>query len=153
MDSAADIFNHALRLSDTLQLKSFWFESTLLVGEAHLNNDDTVEGKKRFFEVAAIYHAKGDTHREARTWLRLARKISWYPEKNAEIEAYFDKAIKLYAQAHNVEREAAARTILADFHYNLDRADLTEKELLKALNLFNQIGSTKVSDVYFSLSY
>ena len=153
MDSAAAIFNHALRLSDTLQLKGFWFESTLLVGEAHLNKDDTVEGKKRFFEVASIYHAKGDIQREARTWLRLARKMNWYQEKNAEIEAYFDKAIKLYAQAHNIEREAAARTLLADFHYNLDRADLTEKELLKALDLFNQTGSTKVSDVYFSLSY
>ncbi|WP_242675453.1 tetratricopeptide repeat-containing sensor histidine kinase [Niastella koreensis] len=153
MDSAADLFNQALRLGDSLHLRNFWFESTLLVAEAHLNKDDTVEGKKSFFQVAAIYHAKGDVQREARTWLRLGRKINWYQENSAEVESYLDKAVQLYAQAHNIEREAYARTILAGFHYNFGKSNLTESELLRALELYNKIGSTKVSDVYYSLSY
>lgn len=152
MDSAAAIFNHALRLSDTLQLKGFWFESTLLVAEAHLNKDDTVEGKKSFFQVAAIYRAKGDMQREARTWLRLARKMNAYEVNYAEIEGYYNKAIELYAQAHNIEREAAAINFLADFHYSSGKSNLTENELLRALELYNKIGSTKISDVYYSLS-
>jgi len=153
MDSAADLFNQALRLGDSLHLRNFWFESTLLVAEAHLNKDDTVEGKKSFFEVAAIYHAKGDVQREARTWLRLGRKMNWYQENCAEVESYLEKAIQLYGQAHNIEREAYARTILAGFHYNFGKSNLTESELLRALDLYNKIGSTKVSDVYYSLSY
>jgi two-component sensor histidine kinase len=152
MDSAADLFNQALRLGDSLHLRNFWFESTLLVGEAHLNKDDTVEGKKRFFQVAAIYHAKGDLQREARTWLRLARKMTPYEENYAEINTFYDKAIEMYAQAHNLEREAAARTYQANFHYSSGGSDSTESELLRALDLYNKIGSTKVSDVYYSLS-
>lgn len=152
MDTAAAIFNHAVRLSDTLHLKGFWFESTLLEGEAYLNKDDTAGGKKRFFEVATIYHAKGDVQREARTWLRLARKLNWHNVDHTEIDTYFDKAIKLYAQAHNIEREAVARTYQADFHYYSGRTDLAEKELLQVLDLHRQTGRGKVSDAYFILS-
>jgi two-component sensor histidine kinase len=152
MDTAAEIFNHALKLSDTLQLKGFWFESTLLVGEAHLNKDDTAGGKKRFFEVAAIYHAKGDVQREARTWLRLARKINWQHVNHNEVDAYFDKAINLYAQAHNIEREAAARSYLTDLYLSSGRTDLMEKELLQVIDLNHQMGNNKVSDLYFTLS-
>src|SRR5438876_12193153 len=36
MDTAIEIFNHAIKLSDTLQLKSFRYESMLLEGEAYI---------------------------------------------------------------------------------------------------------------------
>jgi two-component sensor histidine kinase len=152
MDTAAEFFNRALRLSDTLQLKGFWFESTLLVGEAHLNKDDTAEGKKRFFDVAAIYHAKGDVQREARTWLRLARKIAWHKEYTGEIDAYFNKAIKLYAQARNLEKEASARSFLIEFLYETRRPNLMEKELLRIVEINNKIGNKYLSYDYYTLS-
>ncbi|WP_246228654.1 sensor histidine kinase [Paraflavitalea devenefica] len=152
IDTAIGIFSYAIRLSDTLQLKSFWVESMLLEGDAHLVKKETAAGVKRFSEVAAFYRAQGDIQKEARTWLRLARNISWNAEYYIEIEAYFDKAIKLYTQAHNVEREAAVRTSLADFLFASNKFDLAEKELLKAIDLRRQIGSTKVSLNYFLLS-
>jgi two-component sensor histidine kinase len=152
IDTAISIFNHAIRLSDTLQLKSFWVESMLLEGDAHLVKVETAEGVKRFSEVAAFYRAQGDIQKEGRTWLRLARNISWTAEYYTEIEGYFDKAIKLYTKAHNVEREAAVRTSLADFLFAFNKFDLAEKELLKAIDLRHQIGSAKLSLNYFLLS-
>lgn len=151
-DTAIGIFNHAIRLSDTLQLKTFWLESMLLEGEAYLAKVETAAGKKRFFEVAAIYRKQRDMQKEARTWLRLARKMSWDQESFPEIEVYYDKAINLYAQAHNVEREAGARTSKADYLFAANKFDLTEKELLKAIDLHHQIGSTKGSLNYLFLS-
>lgn len=153
MDTAAEFFNRALRLSDTLQLKGFWFESTLLVGEAHLNKDDTAGGKKRFFDVAAIYQAKGDVQREARTWLRLARKIAWNKEYIPEIDAYFNKAIKLYAQAGNLEKEASARSYLVDYLFSTGRTHLMEKELLRVIDINSKIDKNYVSYDYYTLSY
>lgn len=152
MDTAAEFFNHALRLSDTLKLKGFWFESTLLVGEAHLNKDDTAGGKKRFLEVADIYHAKGDVQREARTWLRLARKIAWHKEYTSEIDAYFDKAIKLYVQAGNLEKEASARSYLVEFLSNTGRSYLIEKELTRIVDINSKIGDKYLSYDYYTLS-
>lgn len=152
MDTAAEFFNRALRLSDTLQLKGFWFESTLLVGEAHLNKDDTAGGKKRFFEVAAIYHVKGDVQREARTWLRLARKIAWHKEYTSEIDGYFDKAIKMYAQAGNLEKEASARSYLVEFLTATGRSNLIEKELVRIVEINSQIGDKYLAYDYYTLS-
>ncbi|MCS3799068.1 histidine kinase dimerization/phosphoacceptor domain -containing protein [Niastella sp. OAS944] len=152
MDTAAEFFNCALRLSDTLKLKGFWFESTLLVGEAHLNKDDTAGGKKRFFEVAAIYHAKGDVQREARTWLRLARKIAWRKEYTPEIDGYFDKAIKLYTQAGNIEKEAYARSYLTEFLLQTGRSYLMEKELVRIVDINSKIGDKYLAYDYYTLS-
>jgi len=152
MDTAIQIFHHATMLSDTLKSKGFWYESTLLEGEGYLYKDDTAEGKKRFFEIAAIYHAKGDKEREGRTWLRLAKKTNRQPGNFNDIESYFAKAAVLYRQAHNVEREAAVHTSRADFLFVTGRPALAEGELLVAIDSLNKIGGIKVSDSYFMLS-
>ena len=152
MDTAIVIFNHAIRLSDTLQLKSFRYESMLLAGEAYIVKGETAEGKKRFFEVASIYHVMGDIEGEARTWLRLARIMNQQPEVLVDIDVFFDKAITLYKQAHNIEREAAARTNFAIYLFYLGKYNLAEKELMQTLDLLHQIRSTNVSYPYFLLS-
>lgn len=152
MDTAAVYFNRALRLSDTLHLKGFWFESTLLMGEAHLNKDDTAGGKKRFFEVAAIYHKKGDVQREARTWLRLARKINWHKDYFPEIDIYFNKAVSLYEQAHNPQKEIDARMYLISFLIFSGRSYLAEQEYLRVIDLNYKIGNNRVSDLYLTVS-
>ncbi len=152
MDTAIDIFNHAIRLSDTLQLKNFRYESMLLEGEAYFVKENTAEGKKRFLEVVSIYHANRDIEREARTWFRMARKMNTPLENYSEIETCFDKALKLYKQAHNVEREAAVRTYFADYLFVSGRSNLAEKQLMQALDLLHQIGNTKLSQAYLLLS-
>ena len=75
-DTAIEIFDHSIKLSDTLQRKNFRYESMLLQGEAYFVRENQGEGKKRFLEVASVYHAQGDILREARTWLQLARKMN-----------------------------------------------------------------------------
>jgi len=152
MDTAIQIFHHATMLSDTLKSKGFWYESTLLEGEGYLYKDDTAEGKKRFFQVAAIYRAKGDKEREGRTWLRLARKMNRVPGNFTDIESYFARAAVLYKLAHNVEREAAVHTSRADFLFVTARPLLAEGELLIAIDSLNKIGGKKVSDSYYMLS-
>lgn len=152
IDTAIGIFKHAGRLSDTLQLKGLGVESKLLEGDAHLLKEETAEGLQLFSEVAAIYQAQGDKQKEARTWLRLARQMSGAPAYFKEIEGYYNKAIQLYAQANNAEREAAARTSLADHLFSANRFDEAEKELLQALDLRRKIGNTKVSLIYLMLS-
>lgn len=152
IDTAIGIFKHASRLSDTLQLKGFWIESKLSEGDAHLLKEETAEGLQLFSEVATIYQAQGDKQKEARTWLRLARQMSGDAAYFREIEVYYNKAIQLYAQANNVEREAAARTSLADHLFSANRFDEAEKQLLQALDLRRKIGNTKVSLIYLMLS-
>ncbi|MDF2191544.1 sensor histidine kinase [Paraflavitalea sp. CAU 1676] len=152
IDTAIGLFNHATSLSDTLHLQHFWIESKLLEGDAYLLNSETAEGVTRFTEVAALYRAQGDLQMEAQTWLRLARNISYTGEYYTEIEGYFDRAIKLYTKTRNVEREAAARTSLADFLFAFNKFDLAEKELLRAIDLRHQTGNTKVSFNYLLLS-
>lgn len=152
IDTAIGIFKHAISLSDTLHLKDLWIESLLLEGDAHLVKVETAEGIKRFTEVAAIYHAQGDVQKEAGTWLRLARQISWGAPYFVQIQVYYDKAIQLFKQAHNIEGEAAARLSMADYLWAANKFDATEKELLHAIDLHHQIGNTRVSAMYYFLS-
>jgi two-component system, sensor histidine kinase PdtaS len=152
MDSAIDIFNYAIRLSDTLQLEDLKYESTLLTGRAYLMKADSEEGKKRFYEVAAIYHAKGDFNKEAGTWLQLARSLNWYTGKFTEINASFYKAIALFKQVHNIDKAAESQASLSDYIFHLGKYSLAETEAIQSLNLFNQIKSAKAAQVYFLLS-
>jgi two-component sensor histidine kinase len=151
-DTAIEIFNRVIKLSDTLRLKKYRYESMLLVGEAYLFIGDTAEGKKRFFEVAAIYHTTGDIQGEADTWLQLARRMYGGVNSFVDIDVFFDKAITLYKQVHNIEREAAARTYLGDHLFRMGKSNLAEKELVQVLDLLHQIGSTRFFNVYFLLS-
>lgn len=150
MDTAIEIFHHALKLSDTLQLENLKYESMLLEGIAYCVRDNSAEGKKRFFEVAAITHKKGNMEWEAHTWLLLASNVTTLGKDSAAI--FFEKAITLYKQAHNVEKEAAARIHLADHLFQSKKYSLGEKELLQALDLLQKAGSTRISKVYYFLS-
>lgn len=152
MDTAIEIFSHALRLSDSLQSKSFRYESMLLIGEAYFHRGNIAEGKKLFLEVASVYHAKGDLQREGRTWLRLARKMDVENDRIPYIDSCFDKAIVLYQQAHNIEREAAARTYMADYLFETGRPKQGEIAFGQALDSLNKIGNTGVSYNYYKLS-
>lgn len=152
MDTAIDIFSHALRLSDTLHSKGFWYESMLLVGEACFHRGYIDEGKKRFLEVAAIYHDKGDLQREARTWVRLARKMDVTDDRIAYIDSCFNKALKLYQQAHNVEKEGATWTYLSDYLFYTGRTKQGELALQQGLDLYNKAGSKDASYNYYRLS-
>jgi len=152
MDTAIAIFNYAIRLSDTLQLKSFRKESMMLEGEAYIAKGDTAKGRKRFFEVAADYRVKGDLENESHTWFRLTRKMGWQGDKFIYLKDFLDTAIKVYRQTHNINREAICWMDLGFYHNNLGNFNLAEKELLHALYLLNPIKSTLVSYAYHLLS-
>ncbi len=152
MDTAIGILDHALTLCDTLQLKNLGYESELLTGEAYLNKGDSVEGRKRFFEVAAIYHAKGETEREARTWLWLAARMEQQTGGWGDIDITFEKAIALYKQVHNLDKEAATRSFLAVYLRKAKKFDLAEKELQQSLQLLQRAGNPRIANIYYSLS-
>lgn len=152
IDTAIEIFKQGIRLSDSLQLKRFWLECRLLEGDAHLTKLETAEGIRIFSEIAAIYHAQGDVQREAQAWLRLARQMSWAPPYFVQIQVYYDKAIQLFKQIHNIKAEAATRVAMAEYLWAANKYDATEKELLLAIDLHHQIGSTRVSGIYYFLS-
>jgi two-component sensor histidine kinase/ribosomal protein L18 len=152
MDTAIQIFGHAMSLSDTLRLNNFRYESMLLQGEAYFERRMQAEGKARFVEVAAVYHKLNDVRREARTWLRFARKMNWIPENHNEIVRYFDKSLKLYQMANDKEREAAVQTHLAAYLFETNRFAFAEKELLYALELNEKAGNKKLAFNYLLLS-
>ena len=151
-DTAIAIFNHAIKLCDTLQLKTLRYESMLLEGEAYITSGKSAEGKKLFFEVAAIYHTKLDPVMEARTWFQLARKMNRQRENLIDIDVFFEKAITLYKKVHNIEGEAVARRYLADHLFQTKKFSLAEKELLQALDLLHKAGNREVANVYYLLS-
>lgn len=152
MDTAVEILDHAIRLSDTLQLKRLRYKSMMLEAKAYIIRGDSVEGKKRFFEVAAIYQTNDDIDGEAQTWLELAITINPQQEAPDHSDAFFEKAIALYRKGHNIEGEAVARTYLGDCLFKSEKFNLAENELLQALGLLHQIGNTKVSNIYYLLS-
>jgi two-component sensor histidine kinase len=152
MDTAISYFNHAFRLSDTLQLNKLKCESMMLEGETYFVKGDTAEGKKRFFEVAAYYHRKEDTDKESRTWFRLAYKMSWQGDNFIYIKAFLEAAIKKYHQAHNIKCEAINRQDLGFYYMRLNKFSQAEKELLLGLDLLNQIKFNRISYTYYLLS-
>ncbi|AXY74072.1 sensor histidine kinase [Paraflavitalea soli] len=152
IDTAIDIFKQGSRLSDSLQLKRFWKECRLLEGDAHLAKMETAAGISIFSEIAAIYHAEGDTLREGQAWLRLAQQMSWEQPYFVTIQVYYDKAIQLFQQVRYSKGEAAARVSMADYLFSANKFNEAEKELLQAIDLHHQTGSTKVSLIYLSLS-
>jgi two-component sensor histidine kinase len=152
MDTAVEFLDHAIKLSDTLQLKSLRYRSMMFEAKAYLVKGDSVEGTKRFFEVAAIYHTNGDIDGEARTWLEFAINMNRTGEGVNQIEDFFGKAIALYRKSHNKKGEAETRTYLADYLFQSEKISEAEKELLQALDLLHQISNTKVSNIYYLLS-
>jgi len=153
MDTAIEIFNHAARLSDTLQLTHLKYISMELLGRAYLAKGEIAEGKKILVEVASIYHAKGDFDKEGLVWLWLAKRVPMTePENYAYIDTCFQKALILFKQTHNLEQEAQVRTHHGRFLYTIGNADLAEKELLQALDIRNQTGSKEVTGINLLLS-
>ncbi|WP_440135462.1 histidine kinase dimerization/phosphoacceptor domain -containing protein [Chitinophaga sancti] len=146
VDTAIEIFDHAIRLSDTLQLEDLKNKSMVLKGIAYCAGGKEVEGEKILQEAADIYHRKGDLDMEADTWLKLAKNV------NRQQELFFAKAISLYEQTHNMEKEAAARLHHADYLYRANRYSQSEKELLRTLDLLHQAGSRQLANVYYFLS-
>ncbi|MFL5745710.1 MAG: histidine kinase dimerization/phosphoacceptor domain -containing protein [Niastella sp.] len=102
--------------------------------------------------LAAIYHAKGNSQKEASTWLLLAQKMDWHTEKPADVNACFDKAITLYKQVHSIEGEGETRTFLGHYLYYSGKLDLAEKESTQALNLLDQVRSDKAFIACLTLS-
>lgn len=146
MDTAIDIFEHAIRLSDTLQLESFRTRSMALKGVAYCVKGNKAAGEKLLLEAADIYHRRGDLNMEADTWLHMAKNV------NKRNEAFFAKAISVYQQAHNKEKEVRARLYLADFLYRSNKYRLSEQELLRTLDLLQAKDSNQLANVYFFLS-
>jgi two-component sensor histidine kinase len=146
------IFDHAMKLSDTLHLKNLRYESMLLKGESWFNRGNHKEGLKFFLEVAGIYHAQGDLQREARTWLRLARKMRWSNASENETISYFERSINLYILAHNNEREVYTRQTFGEYLSLRGKFSMAEQVLLKTLERYQQIGEKKVAYVYYLLS-
>ncbi|WP_276483054.1 sensor histidine kinase [Paraflavitalea pollutisoli] len=152
MDSAIGIFRQAIQLSERLQLKNWWLESMQLEGDAHLGKLETDTGIQLFSRVAGIYHAQGEPSKEAHAWLRLARQMSWGPPYFVQIQGFYDKAIHLFVQTHDLVGEADARVSLSDYLWAGNHFDATEKELLHAIDLHRQMKSTRVSPMYNYLS-
>jgi two-component sensor histidine kinase len=152
LDTAIMIFNDAISLSDSLHVNNFKYESMLMLGETYLLQGNKAEGEKRFLDVASIYQSAKDLEREARTWLRLGRKLTRQTNNYADILRCFEKSIQLYHQAGNIEREAAAKIQLADLYYVTGRLNMAEKESLEALELYQSIGYKKLYNTYYLLS-
>jgi two-component sensor histidine kinase len=152
MDTAIGFIDHAIRLSDTLQLTSLRYEGMLMKAEAYVVRGDIAEGKRLFIALASIYQGDGNINGEARTWLWMALKMHQQHADIDHIEVFFKKAISLYIQADNSEGEAKARTNLADYQFQRKEYALAEQELLQSLDLLHKVRNTRVSNVYYLLS-
>lgn len=152
MDTVMGLLDDAIRLSDTLHLKRLRLDGMLMKAEAYLVKGDIPESEKRFFELAAIHHKDGDIGGEAYTLKWLAMNLKWEGKDTSRIPVLYDKVISLYKQTGDLDGEADVRTQLADFYLLLKQFNLAEKELLRALTLFRQTGSERISNVYYLLS-
>ncbi|WP_343690942.1 histidine kinase dimerization/phosphoacceptor domain -containing protein [Chitinophaga sp.] len=147
MDTAIDIFQHAIRLSDSLGLENLRYESMILEGMALCAKDHSAAGEKIMMEVVDHYHKKRDLNREANTWLMIARNVN-----SPNNDRYFEKAVSLYQLAHNKEQEGRARIRMADYQFQTSRFKLAETTLLQALDLLHADGIQEVANIYYLLS-
>ena len=149
IDTAIEIYNHAIRLSDTLRLESFKMKSMALEGTAWCLRGNSVLGKKKLVELAAAYHKKGDVVMEIDTWLKMGIYVRIPGQVN---DVFFEKAITLCRQSHNIKREADVRLYYSHYLFQAARSNLAEQESLQVLELFHQLGNNKVANIYRSLS-
>ena len=152
LDTAIGIFNDAINLSDSLQQYRFKYEAILLQGEAYFLKGNLPEGKKRFLEIVSTYHGQADIEREARTWMRLGKKLIRQTDNFTEIQDCFYKAIQLYREVGKLEKMADVRTQLADHYFVQLKLNMAENESLEALELYKQAGYNKLYNTYFMLS-
>lgn len=152
MDTAIGIYEHAIKLCDTLQLKSLQYESRLLEGEAFLNKNNFEEGEKRYFEVAAVYQKNGEKGKEGEVWQRLAWRLTLNEQKVPELKGFFDKAVAAYNQVHDIEGEAKSRVLLSIYLYSVSDYSKAETEAFQALNILGNKRSENVTRAYLILS-
>ncbi|MBL0745654.1 histidine kinase dimerization/phosphoacceptor domain -containing protein [Chryseolinea lacunae] len=149
LDSAIYFFNEALTLSKKMKLDRGLgrYETLLRLGETYLQMGDDVRGKRFFMDVIEDYQKAGDRKREARTWLRLGKKLNVITTPHAEIRAGFKRALQLYSAEGDADKTAEMHRMLGASWLEEYALDSAEREYTKAVELY-----TALSPDHYGLS-
>lgn len=154
IDSALLYFNKALKLSNGLKQRrlSFQSETRSRIGETYFQVKDYETGKAWFMQNIKIYHDAGDKAREARTWLRMGTKCKTGVYGYPYILPYFNKALSLYRQIYNQQKEAEVLQEMGMYHLYYRQTDSAEVELLQALQISKAVHYNFLSLIYYHLA-
>jgi tetratricopeptide (TPR) repeat protein len=98
-------------------------------------------GRLKLIKVIQYYQRVGDTYQEANTWSEMGDNVYYGDKDRAPIRLYaYERAYMLFKKGHHHLEEIGAFKNMADVHFNQDKLDLAEKELLQVLAEYRQIG-------------
>ncbi|WP_316829834.1 histidine kinase dimerization/phosphoacceptor domain -containing protein [Pedobacter aquatilis] len=153
LDSGLRYFLYSIKFADSVKLRvNNRYEGMLRVGEAYFRLNNLTDGKRYFMSVIQAYQKSGDKKREARTWLRFANMMKSAYKVRPEIRSLLKKAITLYQQTGDVNKEAEALCSLGAEYFDRVKLDSAEYFSLKALKLYESTGSVDLGFTYHSLS-
>lgn len=153
IDSALTYFNYSLKLCNELKVrKNFKYEALCRIGECYFLLNKFQLGEDFFMQVVRAYQLAADTPREARTWLRMAKKLRLGNLKHPDVAVYQARSLYLYHKSHNLEKEADVLVETGLYLQDNIKLDSAENDLLKALNLYKLAGTKDLQTPYFGLS-
>lgn len=153
LDSGLRYFLYSIKFADSVKLRvNNRYEGMLRVGEAYFRLNNLPNGKQYFMSVIRAYQKGGDKKREARTWLRFANMMKDSYKDRPEIITYLKKAVALYHETGDTNKEAESFSSLAAEYYTRVKLDSAEHYGLQALKLYEFSHSDDLGFTYFDLS-
>ena len=148
-DSALIFFASALRLCDSLHMRSWRDRTLVLLGTRYLYRGVIRQGRYYFMQVIDGYHHDRDVRAEAETWLLLGKAMPMVPESvlPEKIQS-FDHARLLFRDLGQPLPETDAIKGIAEAHLNQGKLDVAENELLHVLQLYQSLGYRKLHYTY-----
>jgi two-component sensor histidine kinase len=151
LDSALLCAREASALSQSLNLKRWACESTVMVAHYHIEKKDLQQAKDIFIGLTQQYQKTGDKSLEALAWMKMGMKLRWVIASGEAI-GYLRKAIALSEQTGEQKQAADALKEIADIHLNLSKLDECEKELLEVIEKYKAAGFKNLHYTYDLLS-
>ena len=150
-DSALYFFQQANKLSNRVSLRKWNEESLFQLGAYYFQGGDLPRGKAYFMQVIKADGREGNTIGTSRAWFRLGTALPPKAQYDAEKMGCYQNALLLANQAHDQQQQALILYEIARVYYRQSKAELAERELLRALAIQKAAGDKKIYITYEAL--
>lgn len=148
LDSAMVFFQAAKKRSESLHSKKWTTESLWMISLCYFEARQVQQGENAFLEIVKDCQKLGDKAQEAEAWLTIGKLANRNDSTYEEIILYFEKAIALYQQLNDKEKEIYALKEIADVHLNQGKLEESEEELLNVIEQYKSIGFRNLHYTY-----
>lgn len=152
LDSAVVYLQQAGRLSDSLHLVKWQHEVECMKIIGVMERGDSLEGRTRYNELINACRQTNDKETEAGTYIRMGIWLATSSNNYQEVLVLYQKALLLYRELKNQEKEIYALEEIANIHLNEGKLQQAENELQDVLKQYKAIHYPKLHYTYNLLS-